>query len=726
MVIFLLVMAPIFVCFGVGVLANYQTDKREAESKSLKAVLALTREYSAEVEGLHALLQVLSTHPAIREGRKAECLAILHRVHVSTPYVDNLGLAAPTGQVIASSIQGNYTVEDRKYFLDALRTRRFSVGEYVVGRATGHPTIHFSLPVLDGEGNVESVLFASYNLDRFESIISHQNLPQGAVLNLTDHDGRVIYRHPRHGVVKPGLRDQPHLRAQVDGAAEEGVFRAVGLDGVKRLFGFRRLRLRPEDAPYLYARVTIPEPIAFAEANRFAGWALLSCAAAAGVAGLLLHLLAQRHLVRPIRALSRVAREAGSGGFSVRSGLEDREDEVGQVGRAFDRMVASLEAREAERDRLTEQLHQAQKMESLGRLAGGIAHDFNNLLTPIMIYSQLLSESHDTESKVGTKARQILAASTKAKTLIAKLMGLSRKQVLHLETVDLNRTIESFIDIIRRTIRENIDIVVEIPGRPLLVRADPTQIDQVLMNLVINAGDAIQGRGRIAIRAWAEPAEGCARIAVEDTGCGMDAETRRRIFEPFFTTKPKGEGTGLGLATVLGIIQQHGGEIDVASVPGEGSRFTLSLPLHTGAAAADPAPERAIRLPAVARGQMALLAEDNDLVRATAAELLRRLGFQVLEAPEPAEALALAKGHHVDLLLSDVIMPGMNGPELHRRLRETQPWTRAIFMSGHTDNIVLEHGQLPPGTAFLQKPFTREVFNECVTRVLAAAEEPAG
>jgi len=343
-----------------------------------------------------------------------------------------------------------------------------------------------------------------------------------------------------------------------------------------------------------------------------------------------------------------------------------------------------------------------------------------------MIYSQLLAESHDMENRVGTKARQILAAATKAKTLIAKLMGLSRKQVLNLETVDLNRTIESFLDIIRRTIRENIDIHLEVPGSPLLVRADPIQIDQVLMNLVINAGDAIQGRGRISIRAWAEPAEGWARIAVEDTGCGMDAETRSRIFEPFFTTKPKGEGTGLGLATVLGIVQQHGGEISVASMPGEGSRFTLSLPLHTGSGAVEPVPERLAPLPTLVHGQMALLAEDNDLVRASAAELLRRLGFQVLEAPEPAEALALARGHHVDLLLSDVIMPGMNGPELYHRLRETQPWARAIFMSGHTDNLVLEHGQLPPGTAFLQKPFSREAFNEGVTRVMAAPAETGG
>ncbi len=855
--IFLMATAPLFLCFGLGVFANYKSDLRAAEEKSLRAALALTREYAAEVDGLHALLETLATHPAMRNPQPGECLAILQRVHASTPYVDNLGLADAEGRVIASSVQGHYRVEDRKYFLDALRTRAFSVGEYVVGRATGHPTLHFSLPVLDPQGRVTHVLFASYNLNRFETIISHQNLPPGAVLNLTDHNGRVIYRHPRDPVVKPGLQDQPHLRAQVDGTREEGVFRAVGLDKVERLFGFRRLRLHPGDAPYLYARVTIPVPIAFADANRFAGWALGSFLLTAALAFGLLHLLAERHLVGPIRRLSRVAREAGSGDFAIRSQLETRQDEIGQVGRAFDKMVASLEARqeerdraeaalresegklrtlidrisdallvldldghaildvnqtmcamygytreealgatisdlslgeppytsadaaahfaqmaggepqvfewrarrrdqslfwaevsmrratlggaerclvlvrditerkdsEAERGRLTEQLHQAQKMESIGRLAGGIAHDFNNLLTPIMIYSELLAEDPAAGSRDGRKAHQILSAAAKAKALISKLMGLSRKQILNLEIVDIHRVIESFIDIIRRTIRENIDITVECADQPLLVRADATQIEQVLMNLVINAGDAIQGGGRIRIRAWRDPREPRVRIAVEDTGCGMDAETLRRVFEPFFTTKPKGEGTGLGLATVLGIVQQHGGEVTVDSTPGEGSRFVVTLPAHQGPAATEPAHAASALPQAAARGQIALLAEDNDLVRAIAAELLHRLGFEVLEAPAPAEALVLATGHRVDLLISDVIMPGMNGPQLYHRLRETQPWLRAIFMSGHTDSILVEHGQLPPGTDFLQKPFSREAFGERVSRMMAAPIE---
>lgn len=374
---------------------------------------------------------------------------------------------------------------------------------------------------------------------------------------------------------------------------------------------------------------------------------------------------------------------------------------------------------EEERTALLEQLAQAQKMESVGRLAGGVAHDFNNLLTPIMGHGELLLESFGAEDVRRRDLEGILRAAERARLLVRQLLAFSRKQALELRPLDLNQTIADFTKLLRRTIRE--DIHIEFLPAPVLpaVRADVVQIEQVIMNLAVNAQDAMPSGGQLTIQtAWITPESGAGdaprdpsdsgmvELTVRDTGRGMDAATRERIFEPFFTTKSDGNGTGLGLATVYGIVAQHGGAIQVESREGEGSAFVVSLP------AVGPAVEEAGTAGAAAAAasgsETILLVEDDEAVRRFAESVLKRHGYAVLVAGDGREALAILARREspVDLLLTDVVMPGISGRELYLRAAGERPNLRVLFMSGYASEAVFPHGLMVGDAHFLQKPFT--------------------
>ncbi|MBI4913396.1 MAG: PAS domain S-box protein [Acidobacteria bacterium] len=865
-VIFVAAGLPVLVTTAAIFLAYYRSDSRQAEATVHRTVHAVASEHVAEVEGIHNLLISIAVSPDVvrRDGEGATRL--LREVQRLSPYAYNLGIADLEGRLIASAVPGTFTIGDRKYFRDALRSRDFSVGEYVISRAVGKPTLHFAMPVLDARGNPIAVAYTTYMLNRFDRVFEDQGLPPGSVLNVTDHRGVLLYRYPEHPTIKPGLQDQPSIREKLTGPPEEGVFRGTGLDGVRRVFAFRRLRLRPGEPPYVYIRVTIPEKTAFEEATRFALWSSTGFALSGLLAFLLLRTLSRRHLVGPIERLAGVMQAAGGGDLSVRTGLQGRGDEIGLLARAFDGLAESLAARQAERNHaesalregeaklrtildhindalfvhdletgdilevnqtvctmygytreelgnlgvqdlsmgeppysqaealawmararagdpqvfewqarrkggdlfwvevsmrrapiggserllvlvrditerknaeeekrhLTDQLHQSQKLESIGRLAGGIAHDFNNLLTPVVVYAEMVQESMREGEPSWGHLDKILVAAEKAKFLVQRLMGLGRKQAPDLADLDLNHEILTFAELLRRTIRENIEIQFSPASGPVGVRADRTQLEQILMNLVVNAQDAIPGNGRIQVAVGRvllgehspdrplDLAPGpYARLTVEDDGSGMDPATADRIFEPFFTTKPMGEGTGLGLATVFSIVHQHRGHVSVRSAPGRGTCFTVLLPECVDRPCANlppPSPEVPRIIPG---GGTVLLAEDNEQVRALVLELLVAMGFRVLEADSPERALSLSEGQHPDLLVSDVIMPGMNGPELFGRLRQAHPGLRGLFISGYTDTIMTELGQLPPGTDFLQKPFTTAAIRAKISALLA-------
>jgi two-component system, cell cycle sensor histidine kinase and response regulator CckA len=372
---------------------------------------------------------------------------------------------------------------------------------------------------------------------------------------------------------------------------------------------------------------------------------------------------------------------------------------------------------ETEKAQLEAQLMQSQKMESVGHLAGGIAHDFNNLLTPILGYSELLKRNLPAGSPESAKVDNIIRAADKAKILTQQILSFGRKQILEMKTININHVVTSFHEILRRTIRENIDLRLHLTADEFGVWADKNQIEQIIMNLAVNAQDAIRDTGIITIETApitldAEYVRQHAGVlggnylmlAVTDSGCGMDPETLSHIFEPFYTTKAIGEGTGLGLATVYGLVKQHGGHIWVYSEIGKGTVFKIYFPII------DEQPDHGVeavseQLALNADGRTILLVEDNELVRNLVFDLLESYGYDVIVADGPKEALKLSEGQGIDLLVTDVIMPDMNGSELHRCLLETCPGLKVIYMSGYTNNVIEHHGVLDDGINFIQKPF---------------------
>ena len=384
--------------------------------------------------------------------------------------------------------------------------------------------------------------------------------------------------------------------------------------------------------------------------------------------------------------------------------------------------------------RLQQQLLQSQKMEAVGRLAGGIAHDFNNLLTVITSYSDLLLEDLGTDDPKRSDVEQVRKAADGAAALTRQLLAFSRQQVVEPRVVSLNAVVESLQKILRRVLGEDVDLATT-PGPDLgAVRADVGQLEQVLMNLAVNARDAMPTGGKLTIETdnvEHDPAfargQGAAAVrqfvmlAVTDTGVGMDEATKARVFEPFFTTKAPGKGTGLGLATVYGIVQQSGGFIWVYSEPGHGTTFKIYLPRVDA-----PAERVAVASVApVARGtETVLLAEDAAAVRAVARQVLERLGYTVLEAPDGELALHLAQRHAgpIHLLLTDVVMPGMSGRQLADRLALARPDMKVLYASGYTDDSVVRHGVLEEGTPYLQKPFTPESLARKVRDVLDSSK----
>jgi PAS domain S-box-containing protein len=380
---------------------------------------------------------------------------------------------------------------------------------------------------------------------------------------------------------------------------------------------------------------------------------------------------------------------------------------------------------------LEDQLRQSQKMEAVGRLAGGIAHDLNNLLTPILGYAALFQEEFGAGDPRRENAEAIYDSGEKARVLVRQLLAFGRKQPLEVQSVDLNVVVSGFQELLRRTLREDIRIELDLASSVMTVRADPGQIEQVLMNLVINAQDAMPEGGWLTLRtanvdlsqSGADKGEPVSQgpyvmLAVCDTGCGMDMEVQERVFDPFFTTKEKGKGTGLGLATVYGIVRQHGGTIRAASIPGKGSTFTMYLP----AAPEHKAKSRAATESSgtAGNGETVLVAEDNEVVRNLACSMLRRLGYTVISGRTARDCLSIAaeRTRNIDLLLSDVVMPDMNGRELYERVRSYCPGVRVVFMSGYPDEVIADRGVLQKGIRLIQKPFTLEQLAEKVGKAL--------
>ena len=392
-----------------------------------------------------------------------------------------------------------------------------------------------------------------------------------------------------------------------------------------------------------------------------------------------------------------------------------------------ERKHAEEALREAEK-----QLRQAHKMEAIGRLAGGVAHDFNNLLSVILSYAEMLASDMDPQDPSRSDVEEIHAAGRRASTLTRQLLAFSRHNVLQPKVIDLNEIVAGMETLLQRLIGEDIELMVAPSPIPSYVHADPGQMEQVVMNLAVNARDAMPQGGTLAIEiangsldAANGPPPGLSpgryvTLSVKDTGAGMDERTQARIFEPFFTTKEVGKGTGLGLSTVFGIVRQSGGTIAVESTPARGATFRIYLPAVDPQSAAGLS-GRAEGKPARRTGsETILLVDDDDHVRKVAHAILEREGYRILDARTAADALRLCERHpeRIDLLLADVVMPHMSGGDLSEKVRSLRPETRVLYMSGYPDDALVQRGLEHSTISFLQKPLTPETLLAKVREVL--------
>lgn len=456
-----------------------------------------------------------------------------------------------------------------------------------------------------------------------------------------------------------------------------------GFDGISALALARKLR---PDIPFIFVSATLGEELAIDTMHR----------------GATDYILKQR-LGRLVPSVQRALRE-----------LHDRAE----------RKRAEEALQQSEK-----QLRQAQKMEAVGRLAGGLAHDFNNLLTVIMGHSQVLLGEMGPAHPLRGKIEEMQKAGDRAATLIRQLLTFSRKQPSEPKVLSLNPIIANFETMLRRLIGEDIEFTFKASQENLRVKTDPAQLEQVLMNLVVNARDAMPKGGKLTIETASAnlgrtpvyhlsplPPGAYVRLSVSDTGCGMPPDVQAHIFEPFFTTKEEGKGTGLGLSTVFGIVTQSGGGLDVTSTVGKGTRFDVYLPSVT----AEIEPVSGLEAPhhSVHGHESILVVEDDPSVRELVRDELRKLGYRVFEAKNGLEACLVGTQQMggLQLLLTDVVMPGMSGTELAQHLRVIKPDLKLLFMSGYTDDVGIGAGD--PLSAYLQKPFTPEALAKLVRELL--------
>jgi len=404
---------------------------------------------------------------------------------------------------------------------------------------------------------------------------------------------------------------------------------------------------------------------------------------------------------------------------------------LSRLGVTVAREMSQAEGRR-ERHRLEQQFRQAQKMEAVGRLAGGVAHDFNNLLTVITGYAELLLNGRDLKPPQRSALEEIQRAAERGGALTHQLLAFSRGQPFTPRTVQLNTVIMQMEKMLSRLIGEDVELITVAAADPATIRTDPGQLEQVIMNIVVNARDAMPGGGKLLLETRNALVDASysgqnvdlkpgsyVMLAISDTGMGMDQETVTHLFEPFFTTKAPGKGTGLGLATAYGIVKQSGGAISVYSEPGHGTTIRIYLPSADAKAAAEVA--EPVPLAAQRGDETILVLEDEARVRKLVCEVLTSRGYKVLEAVRGEQAVRIAAEHdgRIDLFLTDVVMPEMSGPQVLEQIRASHPHTKVLFMSGYTDEAMMHHGILDSGAPFLQKPFLPETLARKVREALS-------
>ncbi|MDP1570915.1 MAG: ATP-binding protein [Vicinamibacterales bacterium] len=712
---------PIGLLLAQG-LARHRQDRAALEDQALNMARLAAYAQERRIEGARQLLVALSSNAAVRSADPDVCVPAVRRlVRDYDGIYTEIGWADRSGLIMCHALEGppNLSIADRAYFQRPLTTKAFGVGDLNTGKISGAHVLGFGHPLIDAQGDVEGVLFANMNVWRLSASLSEDAGGEGATISIFDRMGALVARS-REAEGRLGFRvDAGQLSLMR--TRQSMVAELEGGDG-PHIFALSTIVDEASD-PIFFVVYRIPRATLMAGIDARFRMDLLTIVLFG--AGMMLaawvgaELLVRRPIGRLVAATSTLA----SGRLDARAGDVGGASELQTLANAFNEMAETLQKRDVH-------LREGQRLEALGRLAGGIAHDFNNLLTVILGYGHSLRDHVARDSKATRELGELRTAAERAAQLTRQLLAFSRRQQLQPKPVFLNDAVTQMETLLRRTLGGDVALETALDPSLGMVRADPAQMEQVILNLVINARDAMPEGGTVRLETRNLTYTGAGadeevvpgdyvELSVTDTGSGMDEATRTRIFEPFFTTKGTG-GTGLGLATVYGIVMQSGGYVTCVSAPGRGTRFQIWLPRT-----ADVVERRSSPTADAPRGgtERILLVEDEAAVRHLVSTVLAQQGYAVTAAHDGPTALAhVTAGTPFDLLVSDVRMPGMSGTALYALILEQRPGLPAVMMSGDSLPAAAAGPGLPP-QVFLQKPFTPYTLLRAVRSLLDA---PAG
>ena len=687
---------PAIALLLIGRSAEQRATTRELHAQALNLARLTGQAHAQRIEVARQLLIALAGHPDIH-GTDLE--ACNRRVRALTAQYKGIyatiGRARADGVVDCLALEGTpagMSIADREYFQRAKSSGAFVAGDFMHGKIRRQPTLAFASPLRDATGTITHVIFVNADLTVLSRTLEADSRLEGTTISLLDRNGALIARSSDADRYFGVTTSAEQLRMMRDRG--EMVTTFAGPDVVQRVFAIAAIRDR-SNAITAFATVGIPEHNIAALLDPAARREWLTIALLA--VGLFLVAWGGSELLirRPIAKLVTATQGLAAGELGVRAAPVGGAYELQVLAASLNQMAGQLQERELH-------LREGQRLEAVGQLAGGIAHDFNNLLTIIIGYADALKESVAAGSTEAGQLSELRAASERAAQLTQQLLAFSRRQVLQPTPLQLNEVVGDMVSLLRRTTGGDVVITIELDPSVGLVYADRVQMEQVILNLVINARDAMPSGGKLAIatRTIADAPTPLVELSMSDTGVGMDAATRSQIFEPFFTTKGM-LGTGLGLATVYGIVKQSGGDISCDSEVGKGTTFRVRLPQHSGPV---DLPEQVRPVPPVGGTESIVLVEDDDKVRALIEMVLQRRGYGVRATANPKAALEwFAGGMKPDLLLTDVRMAEMNGTVFARAAKVHFPDLKIILMSGDAAPELAAQEQIE-GATFEQKP----------------------
>jgi len=698
-----LAVLPAAALLFAGRLEGQRVARRELEVQALNLARLTAQAHAQRIEVARQLLISLSNNPVIRGENLDECDRLVRSLARQYEGIyATIGRADINGTVDCLALDGaprGLSIEDREYFQRAKSTGAFVTGDFMQGKIRKEPTLAFSLPVYGADAKLTHVLFANADLRVLSRSLEANTQMEGTTISLLDRNSSLIARSVNADQFFGIKASDGQLRVMRE--RREMVSTFEGPDGIRRTFAIAAIRDR-NDAVVAFATVGVPETTIAAAIDPGArrDWFTI------GVLALGLFLVAwvgsEILIRRPIDKLVSATRSLAAGELGTRTAPVGGVHELEVLASAFNQMAGELQERDVH-------LREGQRLEAVGQLAGGIAHDFNNLLTVIIGYTDALTERVCSDRTAIVQLNGVREASEKAAKLTQQLLAFSRRQVLLPATLQLNEVIEEMVSLLRRTTGGAIAIDVILAPDLGFVHADRMQMEQVILNLVINARDAIPAGGRITLETcnFRDAAAAFVEFSVSDTGVGIDSETKRHIFEPFFTTKGV-DGTGLGLATVYGIVKQSGGDIVCDSAPGERTVFRVRLPRLRGQVERPQIAQ--VEPPVVGGTETIVLVDDNEAVRTVLQLALVRRGYDVRATGSGAEVLEwFREGLRPALLLTDIRMPEIGGDVLARQVRSFNPDQRIILMSGDATPSLMEPNH-DGRMVFLQKPVTANLL----------------